>query len=364
MKIAILGTRGIPNHYGGFEQFAEHLALGLQQRSHDVTVYNSHTHPYKERIFHGVKIIHIYDPEERVGTAGQFVYDLLSIINTRSKKYDIILQLGYTSSSIFFKLHPKSATLITNMDGLEHRRSKYSTKVQAFLRWAESLAVKESDILVSDSLGIQEYLHKKYGATSTYIPYGATLFENPQKELIFTYQLTPYQYDLLIARLEPENSIELILDGVSQADSTLPFLVIGNHDTKYGHYLKARYKDKSNITFLGGIYDQEKLNNLRYFSKLYFHGHTVGGTNPSLLEAMASQALICAHKNIFNTAILGTDALYFQSSDDVTSLLNTINRDRHQDKIRDNIKKIKEQYQYETIISQYETLFKAHLKQD
>jgi len=362
MKIAILGTRGIPNHYGGFEQFAEHLALGLQQRSHDVTVYSSHTHPYKENTFHGVKIIHIYDPEEKVGTAGQFVYDFLSIMDTRSQNYDIILQLGYTSSSIFFKLHPKTATLITNMDGLEHRRSKYSSKVQTFLRWAESLAVKQSHVLVSDSLGIQEYLHKKYTVDSTYIPYGAKIFKKPQEEIISDYQLTPYQYNLLIARLEPENSIEIILDGVSKANNTLPFLVIGNHNTKYGKYLKNRYKGKSNITFLGGIYDQNKLNNLRHYSKLYFHGHTVGGTNPSLLEAMASQSLICAHNNIFNAAILGIDSLYFKNIDDITTILNTLIREIHQNKITNNIEKIKEKYNYKSIIFQYEALFKRHLK--
>ena len=362
MKIAILGTRGIPNHYGGFEQFAEHLALGLQQRSHDVTVYNSHTHPYKQSDFHGVKIVHIYDPEENIGTAGQFIYDFLSIINTRSKNYDIILQLGYTSSSVFFKLHSKTATLITNMDGIEHRRSKYSSKVQAFLRWAESLAVKQSDLLISDSLGIQEYLNKKYAVNSTYIPYGAKIFKDPQKDLLLSYELIPYQYNLLIARLEPENSIEIILDGVRQAKHTFPFLVIGNHNTKYGQYLKNRYKEKTNIIFLGGIYDQEKLNNLRYFSNLYFHGHTVGGTNPSLLEAMASQVLICAHNNIFNAAILGPDAFYFQNIDDITSLLNTFERKFHQDKVENNIDKIKKQYHYNTIISQYEMLFKEHIK--
>ena len=359
MKIAILGTRGIPNHYGGFEQFAEHLALGLTQRSHEVTVYNSHNHPYQESSYHGVKIQHIYDPEKKIGTVGQFFYDLLSIIDTRSKDFDLILQLGYTSSSVFFKLHPKNTIVITNMDGLEHQRSKYSSKVQAFLRWAESLAVKESDHLVSDSLGIQEYLYEKYQVTSTYIPYGAHPFTNPQVTTLKEYDLTPKHYNLLIARLEPENSIQIILDGVCKATESLPFLVIGNHESKYAHYLKERYQEHTNIIFLGGIYDQEKLNNLRYFCKLYFHGHTVGGTNPSLLEAMASQALIVAHKNIFNSTILEEDAFYFSSQEEVTQHLNSVQHTQHYSMLKNNIKKIETLYSWEHIIDKYERLFTA-----
>ena len=105
---------------------------------------------------------------------------------------------------------------------------------------------------------------------------------------------------MLIARLEPENSIEVILDGVAIANGDKPFLVIGKHETKYGEYLKSKFKNQPNIKFIGGIYDINKLNNLRYYSNLYFHGHTVGGTNPSLLEAMASNSLICANNNPFN----------------------------------------------------------------
>ena len=216
MKIAILGTRGIPNHYGGFEQFAEHLSVGLVKRGHDVTVYNSHSHPYTKDEFKGVKIKHIYDPENRIGTAGQFIYDLLCIVDTRKCDYDIILQLGYTSSSIFFDLHPKKSIVVTNMDGLEWKRTKYSAKVQKFLRWAESLAAKKSDYMISDSIGIQNYIKNKYKKDTTYIPYGSYVVENYEESVCLDYNVQPYQYDMLIARLEPENSIEIILDGVAK----------------------------------------------------------------------------------------------------------------------------------------------------
>ena len=357
MKIAIIGTRGIPNHYGGFEQFAEYVSVGLVQKGHEVIVYNSHTHPFQGNEFKGVRIIHCKDPEDKIGTAGQFVYDLNCILDARKRDFDIILQLGYTSSSIWSRLFPKKAILTTNMDGLEWKRTKYSKKVQKFLQYAEGLAIKHSDHLISDSIGIQNYIQEKYAKSSTYIPYGAHVFENPNAKSLREYGLREYEYDLLIARLEPENSIETILDGVSQSSGSRPFLVIGKHETKFGEYLKHKFKSQSKIQFLGGIYNQEVLNNLRFYSNLYFHGHTVGGTNPSLLEAMASSALICAHDNIFNKAILGDDALYFQSTENVKEILNNSKKDQFTLVLVNNIDKVREIYNWDKIINDYQDHF-------
>ena len=354
MKIAILGTRGIPNHYGGFEQFAEYLSVGLVERGHDVTVYNSHSHPYTKDEFKGVKIKHIYDPENRIGTAGQFIYDLLCIVDTRKCDYDIILQLGYTSSSIFFDLHPKKSIVVTNMDGLEWKRTKYSAKVQKFLKWAESLAAKKSDYMISDSIGIQNYIKNKYKKDTTYIPYGSYVVENYEESVCLDYDVQPYQYDMLIARLEPENSIEIILDGVAKSKLERTFLVIGKHETKYGEYLKNKFINNKNIIFVGGVYNQTTLDNLRYFSNIYFHGHTVGGTNPSLLEAMGSYSLICANNNEFNKFILGDDAFYFDNSYEIADIINNINKKSYANFLEKNIYKIKTIYQWKNIIEQYE----------
>lgn len=354
MKIAILGTRGIPNHYGGFEQFAEYLSVGLVKRGHDITVYNSHSHPYQESEFNGVKIKHLYDPENKLGTAGQFVYDLLCILDTRKNDYDIILQLGYTSSSVFFDLHPKQSVVVTNMDGLEWKRTKYSNKVKKFLQWAEYLGAEKSDFLISDSIGIQKYLKSKYNKDSVYIPYGSYVVDSFDESTCSEYEVEKYKYDMLIARLEPENSIEIILDGVVSSQVKRKFLVIGKHETNYGLYLKNKFKNYANIIFVGGVYNKSKLDDLRCFSNIYFHGHTVGGTNPSLLEAMGSKALISANKNEFNSAILGEDALYFENSKDVKDIIDTVIKKRHNILIENNLQKIKETYEWETIINQYE----------
>ncbi|MDQ1244437.1 MAG: hypothetical protein QG565_777 [Campylobacterota bacterium] len=357
MNIAILGTRGIPNNYGGFEQFAEYLSVGLVERGHSVTVYNGHLHPYKSGNFNGVSIKHIYDPENIIGTAGQFIYDFMCIMDTRKSKFDVILQLGYTSSSVFFDLHPRSSMVVTNMDGLEWKRTKYSSKIQKFLEWAEALAVKKSDFLVSDSIGIQNYIKSKYGKDSVYIPYGANVVQEYDEEVCFRYALKRYGYDMLIARLEPENSIEDILDGAAKSTTKRPFLVVGKHETKFGNYLKSKYADMEHIIFVGAIYDKEILDSLRYFSNLYFHGHTVGGTNPSLLEAMGSNALICANKNEFNSAILGDDAFYFKSACEVTHLVDSIARENYLSYLERNCLKIKTLYSWKSITDRYEAFF-------
>lgn len=360
MHIAILGTRGIPNNHGGFEQFAEYLSVELIQRGFTVSVYNSNKHPFQGKTWNGVEIIHCYDPEDKLGTAGQFIYDFNCIRDSRNRNFDIILQLGYTSSSIWGWLLPRKRSIVTtNMDGLEWKRSKYSRLVQKFLKKAEYLATIYSDYWVADSLGIQKYLKEEYAKESIYIPYGTDTFKTPEPRVLARYEVEQEEYDMLIARLEPENNIETILDGVAQAKVKRPFLVIGKHETAYGNFLKEKYTSCSKIHFCGGIYDMEALNNLRYFSQLYFHGHSVGGTNPSLLEAMGAQSFICAHKNIFNAAILGEDALYFENMEDVKFHLENSSRASLPDAITNNLKKVGELYTWKIIADQYVTHFNS-----
>lgn len=355
MKIAILGTRGIPNNYGGFEQFAEFFSVFLKEKGHDVYVYSSSAHEYQEESYKGVQLIHCKDPEHKIGTVGQFVYDFNCIHDARKRNFDIILQLGYTSSSIWRRYLPKRSMIVTNMDGLEWKRTKFSKKVRSFLKYAESLAVKGSHHLIADSIGIQEYLRQAYGVESKYIPYGSTVFKDPDPAVLTEYNLEPGKYNMLIARMEPENSIEIILDGVVKSKSESPFLVVGKHDVnKFGQYLKEKFGDYPSIRFVGGIYNQNHLNNLRYYSKLYFHGHTVGGTNPSLLEAMGSNALIAAHMNKFNAAILEDDAFYFRDADQVAITLDSVeHKDDYRNYTDNNLLKIEEKFTWELINQTY-----------
>lgn len=364
MKIAILGTRGVPNHYGGFEQFAEFFSVYLAEKGHEVYCYNSHNHPYQEKTFYGVHILHQHDPEYKYGTFGQFIYDYNCILDARKRNFDIILQLGYTSNSIWFFLMPKNAINIINMDGLEWKRSKYSWPIQQFLKVAEWLAAKSGDYLVADSLGIQSFLKKKYKKESTYIAYGAHLFDSPNEEILKQYQVEKGNYNMIMARFEPENNLDMVLEGVAlNSEDQTPILVIGKHETKYGSYLKDKFKSYSNIRFIGGVYNLEHLNNLRYFSNLYFHGHSVGGTNPSLLEAMASQALVIAHNNDFNKGVLKENAYYFSNPAEVKKILNTIKKSDNLHFIKNNYQAIANDFNWEKINGDYLQLFEKCMEQ-
>jgi len=358
MKIAIIGTRGIPNAYGGFEQCAEKLSVGLVKRGHEVVVYSPDHHPYQDNSWNGVTIVHVKDPVKAFGSFSQFIYDLGCIRNLHRHQPDIVLQLGYTSSSIWNKWIPSSAIISTNMDGMEWKRSKYSFITRLFLRYAEKCAISYSDFLISDSKGIQSYLRRQFNRDSSFIAYGANTVEPPSTEILAEFGLVEYKYDMLIARMEPENNIEMILRAVAKADSGRKFLVIGNCNNKFGKRMKERFQSE-NVLFLNGIYDIDKLNALRFYSNLYFHGHSVGGTNPSLLEAMASSALIAAHANDFNKSILGSDAFYFKSPEEIIPILLGVDRriQNWEERILNNCTKIAGQYSWDRITDLYERHF-------
>jgi glycosyltransferase involved in cell wall biosynthesis len=357
MKIAILGTRGVPNYYGGFEQFAEFFSVYLVEKGHEVYCYSSHDHPFQENVFRGVNIIHKYDPEYKMGTFGQFIYDYNCIIDARKRDFDIILQLGYTSNSIWYFLLPKKSIIITNMDGLEWKRTKYSKPVQQFLKFAERLAAKSSDFLVSDSLGIQKFLKTKYNKESTYIAYGAHPFESPDESVLREYQVERDNYNVIMARFEPENNLDMVLEGVAMCETKTVILVIGKHQTKYGAYLKNKFKSYTHIRFIGGLYNLQHLNNLRYFSNIYFHGHSVGGTNPSLLEAMASKAFVIAHNNDFNKGILKDNSFYFSTALEVKNILNTIKKNDNLRLVQNNFDAIVSEFNWGKINGEYLQLF-------
>ena len=247
------------------------------------------------------------------------------------------------------------------MDGMEWKRSKYSERTKSFLKHAEKWAIESSDFLVADSIGIQTYLTSAYGKKSVYIPYGCTPPTGFEEGHLHEYQLTPGTYNLLIARMEPENNIETIIRGYIDSGFREDLIVIGNHQNGFGTRLKNTFEHHTHIRWMGAIYNMAILNSLRRFSRYYFHGHSVGGTNPSLLEAMACQTFIIAHNNEFNKAILGVDAQYFSDADDLASILaQPISPDNGFRK--NNLQKIEQRFTPKTITDQYEKLFQECLE--
>ena len=374
MKIAFISTRGIPNNYGGFEQFAEYISVGLVRRGHEVVVYSPHFHPYREPDYKGVRIKHIYSPEKWMGSSvGSFFYDFLSLRDALKKeKFDIIYEAGYTSivpAYIWFNVKRiKYPLFTTNMDGLEYKRTKFNKWVQKFVFWEERMAVKHSHYLIADNMGIRDYYKEKYGKESKFLAYGADVHEDYDVDVLKEYGLEAGGYFIVVARLEPENNLFMAIEGylASNQYGKHPLVVVGKTNTPYGKYLMERYGRDRNIRFVGGIYDFRKLNSIRHYSYAYFHGHSVGGTNPSLLEAMASGCFIFAHDNIFNRAVLGENALYYGSTDAATEMLDGIDQavSAHKKEYTErNLEVIRRDYSWEKLVDEHEEYFKWMLSQ-
>lgn len=374
MKIAFISTRGIPNNYGGFEQFAEYISVGLAKRGHEVVVYSPHFHPYKEDNYKGVRIKHIYSPETWMGSSvGSFFYDFASLRDALKKeRFDIIYEAGYTSiipAYIWFDVKKRKQPIFTtNMDGLENKRSKFSPMVRRFLNWEEKMAVKYSHYLIADNMGIHDYYKEKYGKESKFLAYGADIHEDFKAEYLEEYGLKPEEYYILIARLEPENNIVMAIEGYLQSkeNGRRPLIIVGKTNTPHGKELIKRYGNEKNVRFVGGIYDFKKLDSVRHYSRAYFHGHSVGGTNPSLLEAMAAGCFIFAHDNIFNKTVLKDNALYYPTAAKVTEFLDNIDAivDRHKaEYTTKNIDEIRNEYSWEHLVDEHEKYFKWLLEQ-
>lgn len=374
MKIAFISTRGIPNNYGGFEQFAEYISVGLAKRGHEVTVYSPNFHSYKENVYKNVRIKHVYSPEKWMGNStGSFIYDFISLRDAlKHEKFDIIYVAGYTSiipAYIWFNIKKRrSPIFITNMDGLENKRSKFGPTIRLFLNWEEKMAVKYSHYLIADNMGIHDYYKEKYGKESKFLAYGADIHTDFNAEYLKEFGLKPGNYYILIARLEPENNIVMAIEGYlhSKESQSKPLIIVGKTNTPHGRQLKDRYNKRRNVRFVDGIYDFSKLDSIRHFSCAYFHGHSVGGTNPSLLEAMAAGCFVFAHDNIFNRAVLKDNALYYHSAEKITEYLNNINELSDTNKavfINNNIKVIKNEYSWEHLIDEHEKYFLWLLEQ-
>ena len=362
MRIAIIGTRGIPNRYGGFEAFAEYLSVGLVKRNCEVVVYAGGDHPDKGKYcnarFNGVEIIYRKNPETRIGTAGQFLYDLNCIRDARKRSFDVILQLGYTSSSIWSWYFPKKARLVTNMDGLEWKRTKYSGMVKRFLKVAEKWAVKASDILVADSPGIADHLNKRYGKPSTYIPYGELPVENFDKEVPLKFGLIPGNYLISVARLEPENNIETMIKAYLKASPDLQLVITGNVKNDFAKKLQHEHAS-DRIKFIGGVYEKDKINALRHFAAAYLHGHSVGGTNPSLLESMACKVPVIAHDNPFNRHVLSSESRFFSDMDELAEIMVNTGKNGRELEIEQNILRLKEEFDREKVVDAYLECFES-----
>jgi glycosyltransferase involved in cell wall biosynthesis len=323
-KIAIIGTVGVPANYGGFETLAEHLIEDLGQK-HDITVYCSgKKYSKSERVssYKGARLKYL--PFDANGIQS-IPYDTLSIINALFFA-DVLLVLGVAGAWIlpFVRIFTNKKIIIS-IDGIEWKRDKWNLLAKWYLFWAEGMAVKYSHIDISDNEAIQDYTAARYGSLSRIIEYGAdhTMKVAVTEEAREQYPFLKEQYAFKVCRIEPENMVHVILEAFTKT-SRMPLVIVGNWDkSDYGKSLKTKFGQHPNIHILDPIYNQEKLDVLRGNASLYVHGHSAGGTNPSLVEAMYLGLPILANGVSYNRVTTENRALYFT---DLESLIAEINK--------------------------------------
>lgn len=324
-KIAIIGTVGVPANYGGFETLTEHLIDDLGQE-HDITVYCSGKKYSKiEQLpfYKGAKLKYL--PLDANGIQS-IPYDTISIIHSLFYA-DVLLILGVAGAWILpFVRWFTNKKIIISIDGIEWKRDKWNLLAKWYLFWAEGLAVKYSHIDISDNEAIQDYTAARYGSLSRIIEYGADhVMKVPAStDARNKYPFLKNPYAFKVCRIEPENNVHLILEAFALTDK-MPLVIIGNWDkSQYGIDLKNKYIKHSNIFILDPIYDQQKLDEIRSNASLYIHGHSAGGTNPSLVEAMYLGLPILANGVSYNRVTTENQAIYFSDKESLIAELNNI----------------------------------------
>jgi glycosyltransferase involved in cell wall biosynthesis len=366
-KLSILGCRGIPGSHGGFETFAERLARYLVTRDWQVTVY---CEDYKgreisEEYWNDIRLVHI--PVPKSSASATVLFDWKSTLHA-AREGNLILTLGYNTALFCGWYRLKGLTNVINMDGLEWRRQKWSKPEKAWLYINERFGCWFGNHLVADHPEIAKHLATRVSRRKiTMIPYGAERVGRANASLLEPYGLAPGEYSIIIARPEPENNILEIVSAFSSRPRGFKLVVLGNYRPGKNAYHKAVLEAASDeVIFPGGIYDAATVGAIRYYAALYVHGHSVGGTNPSLVEAMGAGAPVLAHRNHFNQWVAGPGAHYFSSEVDCAQSFDTLlgNVEELRRMKQASIKRFKEGFSAETECCAYENLLEQALRGD
>lgn len=357
-KIAIIGTNGLPGRYGGWDQLMEHITKLLSSK-YLFFVYCT-THNVKARLKKYNNSELVYIPLRANGWQSVF-YDIFASIHALFNANTIIL-LGGAGTIMFpiFKLF--RIEVIYHPDGIEWKRQKWSKAVQLYLKWLERIGIFWCDKIISDNIEITKYLINSYKKDSYLIEYGAdhVLSTTLSIEIKKFYKIERGNYAFKVCRIEPENNLDLILD--SFKNSKVRLIVVGNwNNSIYGIKLRKSYSGFDNMSLLDPIYNQEKLDELRSNCGIYIHGHSVGGTNPSLVEAMYLGLNVVAFDVSFNRATTENSALYFRNVNDLKSLMTTFyNNNAIFDSTGQTLRKIAySRYLWREIILKYDQMISS-----
>lgn len=357
MRVLILGTRGIPAKHGGFETFAEQLALYLTSHGHQVTVYcqNEKNQAIYTDMWNGIERVFVHGP---VGPVGTILFDWRSVLHS-IRKDDVVLTLGYNTAVFSLMYHLYNRTTVMNMDGIEWKRQKWSHLERLWLRLNELAGARLSKHLIADHPRIREHLKWAVDSSKvTVIPYGADAVHHADESVLEGYGLNPRGYALVIARPEPENSILEIVGAYSQRERGIKLVVLGKFNSGNAYHQTVLKSASPEVVFPGAIYDRRTVEALRFHSRVYLHGHQVGGTNPSLVEALAAGNPVIAHDNQFTRWVAGDGAEFFTNDVHLAAIFDELLGDDAKLSQMSNAsrKQHNEKFTQERVMNEYESL--------
>jgi len=361
MKIALIGSRGVPANYGGFETCAEELGSRLVQRGHEVTVYcRSGYYKRKRKFYLGMRLVYLREP--KIKALETLLSTQQALLHSVGKGYDVLLVVNTANSPLLFLPQILGKRVVLHVDGLEWKRAKWTAAGKKYFKFAEWVGTKLSAVLISDSREIQKYYSQKYGRKTHFISYGAKLRASRDRSLLDRFSLQPGGYFLQITRFEPENNPLLSIQAFQGLETDKTLVLVGGARYPTDYSKRMREVSGPRVKFLGFIYDEAVRRELLCNCYAYIHGNEVGGTNPALLEAMASGCFVVCRDVPYNREALQDAGIYFHK--DATDLHTKLSWAVRNGPSLDDKKKrareiIQKTYNWEAVVDAYERLFRS-----
>jgi glycosyltransferase involved in cell wall biosynthesis len=326
LTIAMLGTRGIPANYGGFETAIEEVGRRLVERGHHVVVYSRGEK--SPEAYLGMERVRL--PALRRKQLETLSHSGLSVMHSISRhKPDVALVFNAANAPFLPLLRARGVPTALHMDGLEWKRAKWGANGKRYYRWAEDFGVRWADALIADAPGIADYYRTEFGVPTELIRYGAKIVTDLPTSGVRELGLEPGEYHLVVARFEPENHVLEIVEGYHRSNAVHPLVVVGSapYSADYTEQIERIVASDQRIRLLGGVWDQDLLDALYLHALTYVHGHSVGGTNPSLLRAIGAGTGAIAFDVDFNREIVGDRGFYFDGAEGVRAAVEAAEQD-------------------------------------
>jgi len=360
MRIAIIGTRGIPANYGGFETLAEQLSLRLAERGHEVTVYCRKayaTHPHGHR-YKGVRLAVL--PTIRHKYLDTVIHALLSTIHALPRRYDVILVCNAANTPVTFMPRLFGTPVAVNVDGLERKRKKWNALGRGWYRLSEWLSTFLPTAIITDARTIETYYLERYRTESTFIPYGAVTRPETGTEVLERFGLRPKGYMLYVSRLEPENNADLVVKAFERVKSDRRLVIVGDAPYASDYIRRLKSTTDPRVVFTGTVFGAG-YHQLQAGAHCYIQATEVGGSHPALVEAMGFGNCVAAADVPEHREVLGENGHYFPLGDP-SGLAELLQRFEDQPELvaesgRANTARVAEHYSWDLVTDGYEALF-------